>query len=67
MRTKKDKAPKSDRRDFLKLAGVGAVAGGAAALGGTKKAQAAAAADAPSGGGYRETEHVRKFYRSARF
>ena len=27
----------------------------------------AAAADAPSGRGYRETEHVRKFYRSARF
>jgi hypothetical protein len=66
MRTKKDKVSKSDRRDFLKLAGVGAVAGGAAVLGAPKKAEAAAA-DAPAGRGYRETEHVKKFYRSARF
>jgi anaerobic selenocysteine-containing dehydrogenase len=66
MRTKKDKGSKSDRRDFLKLAGIGAVAGGAAVLGGPKKAEAAAV-DAPSGRGYRETEHVKKFYRSARF
>ncbi|MDF2764644.1 MAG: twin-arginine translocation signal protein [Rhodospirillales bacterium] len=66
MRTKKDKASKSDRREFLKLAGIGAVAGSAAALSGPKKAEAAAA-DAPSGRGYRETEHVKKFYRSARF
>ena len=66
MRTKKDKVSKSDRRDFLKLARVGAVAGGAAVLGGPKKADAAAA-EAPSGRGYRETEHVKKFYRSARF
>jgi hypothetical protein len=35
MKTKKDKVSKSDRRDFLKLAGIGAVAGGAAALGAT--------------------------------
>ena len=66
MRTKKDKVSKSDRRDFLKLAGVGAVAGGAAVLGEANKAQAAAA-DALAGRGYRETEHVKKFYRSARF
>ena len=66
MTSKKDKVSKSDRRDFLKLAGIGAVAGGAAALGGAKKAEAAEA-DAPAGRGYRETEHVRKFYRSARF
>lgn len=66
MRTRKDKVSKSDRRDFLKLAGIGAVAGGAAVLGGPKKAEAAAV-DAPSGRGYRETEHVKKFYRSARF
>jgi hypothetical protein len=66
MKTKKDKVSKSDRRDFLKLAGIGAVAGGAAALGATKKAEAASA-DTPAGRGYRETEHVRKFYRSARF
>ena len=66
MRTRKDKVSKSDRRDFLKLAGVGAVAGSAAALGAPKMAEAAAA-DAPAGRGYRETEHVKKFYRLARF
>ena len=66
MRTKKDKVSKSDRREFLKLAGIGAAAGGAAVLGGAKKAEAATA-DAPAGRGYRETEHVKKFYRSARF
>ena len=66
MKTKMDKLSKSDRRDFLKLAGIGAVAGGAAALGGTKKAEAAAA-DAPAGRGYRETEHVKKFYSLSRF
>ena len=66
MRTKKDKVSKSERRDFLKLAGIGAVAGGAAALGRAENAEAAAP-DAASGSGYRETEHVKKFYRSARF
>ena len=66
MRTKKDKVSKSERRDFLKLAGLGAVAGGAAALGRAKKAEAAAP-DAAPGRGYRETEHVKKVYRSARF
>jgi hypothetical protein len=66
MRTKKDKQSASERRAFLKLAGMGAVAGSAAALGRAKKVEAAAA-DAPAGRGYRETEHVKKFYRSARF
>ena len=66
MKTKKDTVSRADRRDFLKLAGVGAVAGGAAALGATKKTEAAAA-EAPPSRGYRETDHVRKFYRTARF
>jgi len=39
MKSKKDKVSKSDRRDFLKLAGIGAVSGGAAVLGGAKKAE----------------------------
>lgn len=55
----------TDRRSFLKLAGLGSVAGGAALVAGTDKAQAAAAA--PSGSGYRETDHVKTFYQSARF
>jgi len=66
MKTKKEKVLGNDRRDFLKLAGVGAMAGGAAVLGGAKKAKADAA-EVPSGRGYRETDHVRKFYRTARF
>jgi len=65
MKTKKEKILGNDRRDFLKLAGVGAVAGGAAALGANKKAEADGA-EVPSSGGYRETDHVRKFYRTAR-
>ncbi|MCI0429730.1 MAG: twin-arginine translocation signal domain-containing protein [Rhodospirillales bacterium] len=66
MKTKKGTVSRSDRRGFLKLAGVGALAGGAAALGATKKAEAKAA-EAPSGRGYRETDHVRTYYRTARF
>jgi len=66
MKTKKEKVLGNDRRDFLKLAGVGAVAGGAAALGASKKAKAEAA-ERPATRGYRETDHVRKFYRTARF
>jgi hypothetical protein len=57
MKTKKEKVLGSDRRDFLKLA---------AALGATKKTKAADA-EAPASRGYHETDHVRKFYRTARF
>lgn len=54
------------RRDFLKLMGLGSVAGAAAlAAGGT--APAAAAEAKPADAGYRETAHVRKFYETARF
>ena len=65
MKTKKEKVLGNDRRDFLKLAGVGAFAGGAA-LGATKKTKAADA-ETPASRGYHETDHVRKFYRTARF
>ena len=41
MKTKKEKVLGNDRRDFLKLAGVSVFAGGAAALGATKKTKAA--------------------------
>ena len=53
------------RRDFLKLASLGTVLGGAAiAAGGT--AQAAEAVD-ETGSGYRETAHVKTYYDSTRF
>ncbi|MGI9354028.1 MAG: twin-arginine translocation signal domain-containing protein [Rhizobiaceae bacterium] len=53
------------RRDFLKLASLGTVLGGAAiAAGGS--VQAAEAPD-ETGSGYRETAHVRTYYDSTRF
>ena len=55
----------SDRRSFLKLAGAGAVASGAvlAASGGTAEAREESGKE----GHYRETEHVKTFYKLARF
>lgn len=54
------------RRDLLKLAGLGGVAGAAAiaASGGT--AEAGVPAERKSAG-YRETEHVRTYYDLAKF
>lgn len=60
--TKKDVV--ADRRRFLKLAGAGAAAGGAALVGGEKKVEAAEAK--PTGSLYRETEHVKRYYELAR-
>ena len=54
-----------DRRDFLKLASLGTLAGGAALA--TGSAAQAAVAEEDTGSGYRETEHVRKFYELAKF
>ena len=54
-----------DRRDFLKLASLGTLAGGAALA--TGSAAQAAVAEEATGSGYRETEHVRKFYELAKF
>ena len=54
----------TDRRDFLKLAGLGGIAGGAAMVAG--KDEAAAEAENPRRG-YRETDHVRKYYELAKF
>lgn len=56
------KAAVSGRREFFK-AGAGAVAGGAALVAGTSKAEAASV---EGGAGYRETDHVRRYYDSAR-
>ena len=54
------------RRDFLKLSGVAAATGGAAlAVSGTE-AEASETLQSASTG-YRETEHVKTFYKLARF
>lgn len=68
MRTNKDseKAPVK-RRDFLKLAGLGGVAAGAAVAGAPRTAVAAAPDGARRAAGYRATAHVRKYYDSSRF
>lgn len=61
---KKEKTAE-DRRDFLKLASLGTVLGGAAiATGGA--AEAAETVD-EKGSGYRESQHVKTYYQSARF
>ena len=66
MKDRKDKAT-ADRRSFLKLAGLGAVAGGTALVAGDKPAEAASEATAGTDGLYRETEHVKRYYELAKF
>ena len=61
---KRDKAVE-DRRDFLKRSAVTAAVAGAVAVAG--KSATAGETEVPSGAGYRETEHVKAFYNSARF
>jgi len=61
-----DNNPKQpDRRSFMKLAGLGA-AGASLGLG-AKEAEASQAPAAAEQGGYQETEHVKTYYRLARF
>ena len=60
-------APAAGRRDFLKLASVGAAAGTVAAAIGAGTREAEAAAPEAQAGGYRETAHVKRFYELARF
>lgn len=55
----------TDRRGFLKLAGLGTVAGGAAVVTGGK-VEAAEPVDTSSKG-YRLTDHVKRVYEAARF
>ena len=60
-------AATADRRAFLKLAGAGAVTGGAALVGASGSAEAAAPTAAGSQDTlYRETEHVKRYYELAR-
>lgn len=56
----------SARRDFLKLAGLGALTGGAGLLAGGS-ADAAVSDEKTDDGLYRETEHVKTYYKLARF
>lgn len=62
-----NKTPKSPtRREFFKTAGLGAAAGVAAGLG--AEPAPAQAADAPAQSqGYRETEHVKRYYELSKF
>ena len=60
----KDLAAVADRRDFLRLAGAGVVGAGAVvaqAAPSTAATQVVEVAD-----GYRETDHVRRYYELAR-
>ncbi len=55
------------RRDFFRKAGLGAGAVGVAAVGLADQAKAAEpSADASGAAGYRESEHVKKYYELAR-
>ena len=65
MEMKKREEAVEDRRDFLKRSAVTAAAAGAVAVAG--KAATASVIEVPSSAGYRETEHVKAFYNSARF
>ena len=56
----------TDRRNFLRLAGIGTVAGGVALVAGKEPVKAETAAT-PKKGLYRESDHVKTYYQLARF
>lgn len=56
----------NSRRQFLKL-GLGSAAGAAAAAAPVGGASAAEAEEAAASADYRETDHVKTFYKMARF
>lgn len=60
----KEREGRTSRRDFLKIASVGASAAGAAALATTGDA---AAEERATELGYRKTEHVKAYLDSCRF
>jgi len=64
--TQRDDRTRRGRRDFLKLAGLGTVAGGVTLVTGRDAAQASEAA-ADERTGYRETDHIKKIYDLSRF
>ncbi len=57
-----------ERRDFMKKTGLGIGVAGTAGLGLSKTSGAATSAgDATGKSGYRETDHVKRVYATARF
>ncbi len=62
----KQQASKVARRDLLKLAGLGGVAAGAAAVAASPETRAATEPSKVKSG-YRETAHIRKYYELAKF
>ena len=64
MATKKKSLP---RRDFLKAAGVTGGVAAVAAVALSSKSVKAAVPESGKSAGYRETEHVKKYYELARF
>jgi hypothetical protein len=67
MSKKKDNGADAGRREFLKLAGIGTVTGGAALAAGAQTAAAAETRRSDGSLGYRETEHVKTYYKLAKF
>jgi hypothetical protein len=65
MNSKKTQDSGAGRRDFLKRTAVSVAAASAVAVAG--KAVSASEVQVPTGAGYRETEHVKTFYKLARF
>jgi hypothetical protein len=66
MRRDEDKKP-AGRRDFLRVASLGAVSGTVAAIAGGAHRESQAAEADQRAKGYRETLHVKKVYELARF
>ena len=58
---------RSDRRDFLRLAGLGATAALVAVATGASAAARPRRPKPATGAGYRETAHVRQYYKLASF
>jgi hypothetical protein len=65
MESKKKELAPEDRRDFLKQSAITAAVAGVVAV--ASKTATADEPVLPSGAGYRETDHVKAFYNSARF
>jgi len=65
MKKNKTEDAVAGRRDFLTRSAASVAAAGVVAVAG--KTASASEVQAPAGVGYRETEHVKAFYRSARF
>ena len=63
MKNKKQPTNKANRRDFIKMSAIGATATTVALASGAAKASV----NEKVFGGYKETEHVKTFYKLAKF